>query len=349
MSHLGYLVDKAVVEYTAPSNIAFVKYWGKTGKQIPQNASISMTLSKCVSQTKITFIKSDQFSLKKFFFEGKLNESFRVKAEKFLLSILDEINFLKSYELTIDSSNSFPHSSGIASSASGFAAISMILLHVEAKILGTQGLDMEKASHIARLGSGSACRSIYSGFAHWGESFLERSSNKFATEVDYDFNFRNCIAIVNKEEKSVSSSVGHVLMETNPFAETRYLEAKKNMESIIQALKDKDFESFGQILEKEALSLHALMMMSDPSFVLLEPNSIAIIKAVKEFRKKHGNKVYFTIDAGPNIHLIYQGKDTAEVESFIRESLGDYTSNLIWDRKGSGPCLIMEEYEFDGN
>lgn len=147
------------VGWQSPSNIALVKYWGKRGKQLPQNPSISFTLSECRSETFVTFEKADRFGFR-FFFEGKENPAFGAKIEKFLLENQVFFPFINQLHLMVESCNTFPHSSGIASSASSMSAFVMCLLDIENQIVSQQ-FDFQKASYFSRLASGSAARSVY--------------------------------------------------------------------------------------------------------------------------------------------------------------------------------------------
>jgi diphosphomevalonate decarboxylase len=342
---MNSLINNAYIEYTSPSNIAFVKYWGKRDNQIPQNPSLSMTLKNCFSQMSIEFSKSDKYSLDSFLFDGLSNQEFKKKIDSKIRSMLSELPFLNSYSLNIKSQNSFPHSSGIASSASAFSALMLCLLKMESKVLGTE-LDLKRTSSFSRLCSGSASRSVYSGFSHWGKSFFDHSSDTYAIGIQYEIDLYDSIAIVSSEEKSVSSSLGHKLMDSNPYRETRYQQAHSNIKLLHTALKNKDYHSFGEILEQEAMELHALMMCSKPSFVLLESNSFKIIDEVRRFRRLTGKPLYFTIDAGPNIHLIYPEFILVEVHEFIEKAITPLSQKIIHDVKGTGPELLEERYEF---
>jgi diphosphomevalonate decarboxylase len=167
------VIENGSFQWSAPSNIALVKYWGKKDKQIPANPSISFTLNNCKTITKLTFVKHfDKLSVTNgnfsfdLLFEGKPKEDFKPKIQKFFERIEIYCPYLKDYHFTIDTENTFPHSSGIASSASGMAALAMNIMSLE-KALNpamTEDFFYQKASFLARLGSGSACRSIYGGF-----------------------------------------------------------------------------------------------------------------------------------------------------------------------------------------
>ena len=343
MSHF----NKYQVTYRAPSNIAFIKYWGKKGRQLPINPSLSMTLSESYTETCLEFTRSDSgFSLESIYVDDIENISFRAKLDTFFNSILDELDFLNSYKLTIKTSNTFPHSTGIASSASGMSAICMGLIHFEAKLKEIP-FSLERASFYSRIASGSASRSVYPGFSHWGESHLLNSSNEYAREISFSKipKLYDAIAIVSASEKTVSSSVGHSLINFHPFKEGRINQANCNFKDIIHALENNQFNQFGEILEQEALSLHALMMSSSPSYILLEPKSLELINRVRAFRDKTKLSLYFTIDAGPNIHLIYPETHKTEIESFIKSELNNIAKDIIFDSQGTGPEFISEKYE----
>jgi diphosphomevalonate decarboxylase len=178
------------IHWRSPSNLAIVKYWGKYGQQLPRNPSISFTLDAAYTDTIVEYEPKkgvDHGVDLTFFFEDKPNEAFAGKVKKFLESITDIFPFLRQLKLTIKSFNSFPHSSGIASSASSMSALALCLCTIEDQLFGTLADDnafRQKASFVARLGSGSACRSIYEGLGLWGETGeVEGSSNLFAVPM----------------------------------------------------------------------------------------------------------------------------------------------------------------------
>ena len=327
----------------APSNIAFVKYWGKTGRQLPINPSISMTLKNCVTTCRITYKKSNRFSLESYLFEGKENEAFKSRIEKYLLSISDICPILKELSLSIETENSFPHSAGIASSASAFGAIGYGIAHIEG------GADINKrASELARLGSGSAARSIAANYTVWGEYAPLNASDNYAIGVDDihpDFaDVKDTILLLDTGKKAVSSSDGHALMDTHPFKEARIAQASANVEKVISAMRAGDWQAFGDALENEALTLHSMMMTSQPSVMLLMPETLMVIEKVKTFRKETGLPVYFTIDAGPNVHLIYPESSAEKVEAFIANELSKLCKDgrYIVDSIGKGARLIND-------
>lgn len=321
----------------SPSNIALVKYWGKRNNQIPQNPSVSFTLSKSFTTMDFEIGQTNHLGIKNltFEFEGKTNEKFRTKIIDFLQSVSQDFSFFDHLNLHISSKNSFPHSAGIASSASSMSALALGICQIEENFSGNKLSETDfqkKASFYARLASGSACRSVFPKVSLWGKTpFLADSSDEYAIafpEIDPIFEqFHDAILLVSKQEKAVSSRAGHSLMNNNPFAEVRYAQAKNHTEKILIALKTGNLETFIEIVEQEALTLHALMMSSKPSFVLLQPNSLVLIEKIRDFREKTAIPVCFTIDAGPNIHLLYPKNVAEKVEIWIAEELHLFCEN----------------------
>lgn len=346
--------DQNSVSWRSPSNIAIVKYWGKHGIQLPRNPSVSFTLDAAHTDTTVAFTpkttKDKDISVD-FYFEGESNEAFANKIVTFLDGLDNEFSFLRDYDFKIESNNSFPHSSGIASSASAMSALALCLCSIE-KILTGWPIDsidfLQKASHIARLGSGSAARSVYPEVAIWGtHDEIDRSSDvqaiPFGTDLHESFKgYHDDILIVSADEKSVSSRAGHALMEDNPYSEVRYAQANRNMVATLEALKTGDILKFGEILEEEAMTLHALMMCSNPSYILMKAGTLAVIDKVRAFRKKTYLPLYFTLDAGPNVHLLYPDEVADQIWPFIETELKPHCvcGKIIRDRVGAGPKMI---------
>ena len=335
------------VGWQSPSNIALVKYWGKRGRQIPQNPSISFTLSDCLSETFIGFEKADHFGFS-FYFEGKETPAFGAKIEKFLLDYQAFFPFINQLALTVESRNTFPHSSGIASSASSMSAFVMGLIEIENQIVGKQ-FDFQKASYFSRLASGSAARSVFPKMALWGATpCFEGSSDEYAVSLEDEIHpafktYRDSILIVSGETKSVSSRAGHALMEGNPYAPARYAQANENIKDLLSALKSGDLDTFINITESEALQLHALMMCSNPSYILMKPNTLNLINKIREFREETKISLCFTLDAGPNVHLLYPESEAEIVVDYIKNVLVDYCDQNRWiaDSVGNGPKKLL--------
>jgi diphosphomevalonate decarboxylase len=346
----GGLESPVAVSWRSPSNIALVKYWGKTGRQIPLNPSISMTLSSAVTETMLTAypLSGNASILLEFYFEGVPNSAFGDRISRFLTSVNDLFPYLSHVRLKLDTLNTFPHSAGIASSASAFSALALCLCSLEEKLSGYKLKDFyKKASYVARLGSGSACRSLYTGITLWGKTLsLEGSSDHFATPVSpvhASFSsLRDAILLVSSKEKKVSSSMGHSRMDKHPFSQARITQANSNISELLLALRDGNRESFIRITENEAMTLHALMMASEPGFILMEPETIRIISRIQLIRQQEGLSICFTLDAGPNVHLLYFEEDSEQVRKLIVEDLLKNDKQKIWidDKIGIGPEMI---------
>jgi diphosphomevalonate decarboxylase len=325
--------------WRSPSNIAFVKYWGKRDHQIPANPSLSLTLKECFTETKVTFSPSQMMNLE-LYLDGVRSPSFEGKINSFLRGL--SLPILSKTSMVVETTNTFPHGAGIASSASGLSAFSLCLVDYLFASSGTESKNfLQTASFISRLASGSACRSLYPGFVSWGESeSLENSSDLYATplEVHPDLrNLRDSILVVSSEEKKISSTQGHGRMNEHPFASARFLQARNNYSLMIDALRSGDMETMGKILELEALSLHAMMLTSPDAFTHLKPNTLAAIDLIWAFRNETKLPLYFTLDAGPNLHLIYPEKSSHKIKTFITLELSKLGSTVIDDERGEGP------------
>ena len=328
-----FLTKDIEVFASCPSNIALIKYWGKYEGQIPANPSISFTLSNCKTETKMIFRSGEKFSVKTFL-AGKEETKFSEKIEKYFRSIEKYLLWILQGSFVIETENTFPHSSGIASSASGFGAIAKCLMEMDREFSGKDFFDVKKASFLARLGSGSACRSVYDGLVVWGEvNEVEGSSDLYAVkypneEIHPIFrDFNDYVLLIHEGQKSVSSTVGHGLMNTNPYAERRFQEARENFVPMKEILKSGDLQAFMKLVEHEALTLHAMMMMSDPAFILMQTGTLQVINRVWEFRKETNLPLFFTLDAGANVHLLFPSEKKAEISNFIETELLRYTQN----------------------
>ena len=347
-------INEGNFQWSAPSNIALVKYWGKKANQIPANPSISFTLNQCKTITKLAFSQKENKADFSFdlLFEGKPKEDFKPKIQKFFERIEVYCPYLKNYHFTIDTQNTFPHSSGIASSASGMAALAVNIMSLEKELNPNMSDNFfnEKASFLARLGSGSACRSINGNIVVWGNhKAIEGSSDligvEFPFKVHSNFNnYQDTILLVDKGEKQVSSTVGHDLMHNHPYAEQRFSQAHQNLSAIKTVLENGNLEQFIQIVESEALTLHAMMMTSMPYFILMKPNTLEIINRIWKFRNDTKIPVCFTLDAGANVHILYPENVSVETLQFIKDELVGYCQNgqYICDEIGFGSQLIID-------
>ena len=340
--------------WRSPSNIALVKYWGKKGFQLPANPSVSMTLTKCYTETSIEY-KSKTYSENPsfdFLFQGKKNIRFKKRISLFLESAIKELPCLSDLHLTIETSNSFPHSAGIASSASSISALALCLSDINRQVSGNNEDEEQffrKASRLARLGSGSACRSIYGGWVLWGEiSGIEHSSDDYAIPLSDSINRKfytwyDSILVVNSGIKQVTSSQGHTKMEINPFRDTKYETGRINALALINALKTGDENLLRNITEYEAASLHSMFLLSHPPYILIKPESLKIINKIAGFREESGLEFSFTLDAGPNIHILYPENIRERMVSFIKSELLQFCEDGMWidDIMGKGPESIQ--------
>lgn len=355
-------IEEGQVTWESPSNIALIKYWGKKKNQIPENPSISFTLNNCKTITTLSYIKrqaSNDYSFEVYLDGGK-KDSFKPKIETFFQRVQDYLTFLKDYHFKIETQNTFPHSSGIASSASGMSAFALCLMSVEKHLIKAnvtssgveKSLDMDyfnqKASFLARLGSGSACRSIEGDLIVWGNNqIVEGSSNLFGIKYPYKIHdvfkaYQDTILLVDKGEKQVSSTVGHNLMHNHPYAQNRFKQAHDNLRELKTILSEGDLDAFISLVESEALTLHAMMMTSMPYFILMKPNTLEIINKIWEFRKTSNLHIGFTLDAGANVHVLYPKNESEKILEFIQNELVAYCKNgeYICDQIGFGANQI---------
>jgi diphosphomevalonate decarboxylase len=314
----------------APANIAFIKYWGRKDEKLrlPANDSISMNLSEVSTITSVEF--SDRFKKDEIKLDGKeLSE----KGESRISDHLDRIRNLAGIRIfaKVVTQNNFPSGTGIASSASGFAALTV----AAASAAGLK-LSQKQLSIIARQGSGSACRSIPDGFVEWKAGYSSRSSFAHSLFPPGWWDIRDIVVVVGETAKKVSSSEGHVLTESSPFYKARLTGMKGKIEKMKEALKGRNFQEFGEILEEEAINMHAVMMTSNPPLFYWLPKTVEIILAVQSWREG-GVLVYVTIDAGPNVHLLCQAKDEEKVVEKLKKI--EKNLKLIVNRPAKGTHL----------
>jgi len=281
----------------AGANIALTKYWGNADAdlRIPANDSISLTLDRARTVTTVAFrpdLERDEVVVDGQALSGRARER--------AIRHLDLFRRLADTDrrARVISQNNFPTASGVASSASGFAALTVACA-------GALGLDLSPRdlSRLARHGSGSAARSIFGGFVllHTGrsdeEAFAEPLHGPDWWQI-YDL-----VAILSRTEKGVPSTVGHHLAETSPLHPARVAHVPVLNERLRQALARRDFASLGEVAEQDALMMHAVMMTSRPALLYWLPETLAVIHQVRRWREE-GLEAYFTIDAGPNVHVL---------------------------------------------
>lgn len=296
----------------ACANIAFVKYWGKRDAELnlPANSSLSMNLDRLTTITTVEF--SPDYDDDLVILDGREE---RGETRQRIVAHLDRVRAMARLRARarVISKNSFPSGAGLASSASGFAALSL----AASRAAGLE-LSQRELSILARFGSGSACRSIPGGFSEWtaGSSSEESLAEQIAPPEHWDL--RDVIALVSRAKKPVGSTEGHSLAPSSPFFQARLASLADRLTKAKAALLEKDLATLGPLIEEDAISMHAVMMTSRPPIYYWLPSSIQLIHEVQNWRAE-GLEVYFTLDAGPNVHLICQAADQAEVERRLRD------------------------------
>lgn len=317
----------------ARANIAFIKYWGNLNDdlRLAMNGSISMTLDMLRTVTTVELspaLAEDEIEV-----DGV--EPFP-GAKARIVAHLDRLRTLagKPLKARVASVNDFPTGVGLASSASGFAALTLA-----AAAAFEMGLEDRELSALARLGSGSATRSIWGGYVEWvaGTEHEESFASQIAPPEHWEI--CDCIALVSTETKEVASSEGHKLAKSSPLYSARLSQVKEDLDRVREAILSRDFESLGSVAEREALSLHAIMMTSQPSLLYWTPATVRVIKEVRNWREE-GRSVYFTIDAGPNLHLLTLPSGVEEIERALGKVEG--VKQVIVCRPGQGAGLIEE-------
>jgi len=316
----------------APSNIAFIKYWGRKDEvlRLPENGSISMNLSNLTTTTTVEFNKD--------FTEDEIIINNQKEAQEGNRAIkhLDRIRSLAKINLKakVVTNNNFPTGTGLSSSASGFAALT---------IAGTKaaGLNLseKELSILARQGSGSACRSIPDGFVEWLDGNTSETSYGVSLYKEDYWDIADIVAVVSKNKKEVSTTEGQKSASSSPFFSVRLSGMKNKINLIKKYMKEKDFVKFGELLEAEALELHAIMLTSIPSLIYLLPGSLRIMHMVKKWRQE-GLQIYFTVNTGQDIHLICQKRDVNEVVRRL-ESIPD-VQKTITNFSCKGARLVSE-------
>ncbi|HDR89910.1 MAG TPA: diphosphomevalonate decarboxylase [Bacteroidetes bacterium] len=338
------------ISWESPSNIAVIKYWGKYGNQLPMNPSLSMTLSNSVTRLHLYYRPAQRKPSFAFRFAGKEKPEFGQRIRDYLKRLETELPFLPGLDIRIDTENTFPHSAGIASSASSMSALALALADLE-RMFRPKNPEEEflpGASRLARLASGSACRSVYPGWVEWGyDPAVQGSSDEYAVPLNHRVHPRyqtlfDAVLIVDPGRKKISSSAGHLAMNTHPFRDARIEQARENMGNLLKSLQRNHRKSFRTITESEALTLHALMMSARSGFSLLHPRTLLIMEKIRQKREQNGWDMCFTLDAGPNVHLLYPEHERAQVKAFIHDELAGFCEEGQWidDVTGRGPVKL---------
>ena len=325
---------------SAPANIAFIKYWGARDldKALPMNPSISMTLEECVTQCTAETLDGEKDEI----WISEPDGGFGSPEPDFARRMVEQLNRIRQWGKTdarfrVATRNNFPGSAGLASSASGFAALTL----AAAGALGKSDTPIDELSRLARLsGSGSAARSVLGGYVEWpahqgNGSEAESFAVQLAEASHWDL--RDVIAVVEIGPKIVSSRDGHLRAPTSPYYTKRQELVPARLEKVRHAIEEADLSLLGPVLEEEAVDLHLIAMSSQPPIFYWSPGTVAVLRAVRELRQE-GLQAYATMDAGANVHVICD----PDSEDDVAERLEDLPAVgfVIRDGVGDGP-----EYE----
>jgi diphosphomevalonate decarboxylase len=315
------------------ANIAFIKYWGNRDEalRLPVNGSISMNLAGLETRTSVTFSGSNQadsLTLNGLPTTGTAFE--RVSA---FLDIVRQLAKIK-IRAEVNSENNFPAGAGIASSAAAFAALALAASKAA-------GLDMDEASlsRLARRGSGSACRSIPGGFVEWQMGTGEADSYAISIAPPEHWSLTDCIAMVSSDTKATGSTEGQALAGTSPLQAARVADAPRRLEICRNAILKRDFAALAEIVELDSNMLHAVMMTSNPALFYWLPATLTVMEAVRTARAK-GQQVCYTIDAGPNVHVITEAAEAADTAKMLRNLHG---VREVRTASVGGPAYLIPE------
>lgn len=314
----------------APTNIAFTKYWGRKDEilRLPENGSISMCLSNLLTTTTVEFspdYQKDEITIN----GGGVEEGEAERVIKHLDRIRKIANLTQNAKVA--SNNNFPTGTGLSSSASGFAALTL----TAAKAAGLD-LSEKDLSILARQGSGSACRSIPSGFVEWLDG--DTSETSFATQIfpPEHWAIADVVAVVNEGKKEVPTSVGMQATHSSPFMAVRQTRMKEKNEKVKKLLAEKNFKELGPLIEQEALELHTIMLTQTPPLIYWTPGTLRIMKLTSHWRNE-GIPVYFTINTGQDIHLICEQENVDKVQAKLKSL--EEVKDIIINTPGEGARL----------
>ncbi len=306
----------------APSNIALIKYMGKQDdqKNIPINASLSYTLSKLLSSVQIEALPGVKDEWAPLNIPGGKEFELNAKAQSRYLSHLARIKEVYEYTggLLVKSSNNFPQASGLASSASSFAALTKCAVLALAELTQKSILPIEEQANLSRLGSGSSCRSFFSPWALW------RGESVQAIDLPYK-DLIHQVIIISHEEKEVGSSEAHSRIRTSKGYPLRAEQAERNLKALLQAFESKDWSTAYQVCWREFHEMHQLFSSCETPFRYLNEHSQAALDLVQDLWQRENDGPIVTMDAGPNIHLLYRNDQKQMAHDFTKKFLlGNY-------------------------
>ena len=329
-------MSKATV--SAPANIAFVKYWGARDleRALPMNPSISMTLEHCVTQCTLEVLEREGIDE---IWNAEPDGGFGTPAPEFAQRVRAHLDRIRKWAgraeaVRVATRNTFPTAGGLASSASGFAALTLAAVRAFGKKASTKELSLLAR----RSGSGSACRSMFGGFVEWatsrGNGNLDEDSYGWPIADVEHWDLRNVIAVVEIGPKTVSSIEGHRRALTSPYFDKRQELLPDQLEKVRRAIRECDLAALGPVIEEEAIDLHLIAMSSHPPIFYWSPGTIAVLRAVRELRQE-GLAAWATMDAGANVHVICDTDSEDEVADRLEDVPA--VGFVIRDGVGSGP------------
>lgn len=315
----------------ANSNIAFIKYWGNTDEELrlPANASLSMNLDGLHTETAFTWLpeeRHDTLTIN----GGIADDRALRRVSQFLDSLRHRLGIR--YGARIVSHNNFPMGAGIASSAASFAALA-----VPATTAAGARLTERELSCLARLGSGSASRSVPSGFVEWRTGETHDESYAFSVAPREHWGLIDLVALVSAGHKTVGSREGHTSASTSDFQTARVETAASRLEVCRGALLERDFATFAEVVERDSDMMHAVMMTSRPPLFYWLPGSLVLMDLVRRWRSE-GLRVCYTLDAGPNVHCICLAEDADEIEARLGQVAG--VQGVLRATTGGGAVVI---------
>jgi diphosphomevalonate decarboxylase len=328
-------MPKATVR--APSNIAFIKYWGARDlkRAIPSNPSLSMTLHRCYSRCTVEHVAGD--GAHEILWRGHRG-GFEAAPPAFADRVRAHLDFLRGWaecggRFRVATENSFPSAAGLASSASGFAALTLATLAA----LGREVPVEERSALARRSGSGSAARSVLGGYVEWpfdDDPTVEARCYARQVAPAEHWDLRDVVALVESGPKKVSSLDGHRRARTSPYWRVRQRRLPGRLREVRRAIAERDFERLGRVVETEAVDLHCVAMTSEPPIFYWRPGTLVVLEAVREMRRG-GLAAWSTLDAGANVHVIC----TPESEPHVADRLSqlDEVEEILRDRVGHGP------------
>jgi diphosphomevalonate decarboxylase len=317
----------------AYSNIALIKYWGDCDPLLrtPANGSISMNLAGLETRTRVTFdptLPVDRFRLNEVEQTGPALE--RVAAFLERVRQMAGLN----QKANVESHNNFPAGAGLASSASAFAALA-----VAAAAAAGLSLSERELARLARLGSGSACRSVPGGYVEWLPGCDDESSYAVSIAPPEHWRLVDCVAIISQAHKVTSSTTGHALAPSSPLQSARVADAARRLELCRRAILERDFPALAEIVELDSNLMHAVMMTSTPPLLYWQPATVAVMQAVQAWRAD-GLEVCYTIDAGPNVHVLCPASAARQVAERLAKIPG---VQAVLSAHPGGPARLVAE------